>query len=228
MAGAAILYGAYTVVFLKPYFKVTSIEVKGELNELSPEEVVSISGINIGDHILRIPVEDIQNKLLANPWAKEVAVHRKLPHMVLIYLKEYKPEAIVKRGDWYYVNRLGKMFKTLSKEDDRDYIFITGLERIENDDAFRSKVIELLRLKELYESTMIGEIYAISEIHLDKNRGVSIITRNDPMEIRLGYGPFMEKLDRLQLVYPKIKTHGGVVAYIDVNSQGKVVVKYGT
>lgn len=229
LMGAALLYAIYTAAFLKPYFDVDKIEVEGTFRVLTKDKIISKSGIKMGDHLLRLPVGEIQARLEKSPWIKEVAVHRKFPHMVWIYVKEYIPEAIVRKDGWHYVNRFGQVFKTISLEDDRDFPIITGLEEIPDDDeaALKSKVVELLRVKKLYESSSLGEIFGISEIHFNENKGVSIVTMVDPMELRLGYGPFVEKIDRLQIVYPAIRSRGGVVAYIDFNSEGKVVVKYG-
>ena len=230
LLGAAVLYGIYTAALLKPYFKVERIEVEGNLRALSKEDVISKSGINMGDHLLRMPVGDIQDKLSKNPWIKEVAVHRKFPNKIWIYVTEYVPEAIVRTSDWYYVDRFGKFFKKLDRDDDKNFPVITGLEEftIKDKDGFQSKIVELLRVKKLYEESSMGEIYGLSEVHFNSNWGVSVVTLVDPIELRLGFGPFREKINRLQIVYPAIRSHGGIVAYIDLNSEGKVVVKYGT
>lgn len=229
MIGAAALYALYTAAVLKPYFTVDTIEVKGDLRILSKDAVIDASGISKGDHLLRVPVNEVQDRLSKNPWIKEVAVHRKFPHMVWIYVKEYVPEAVIRKEGWHYVNRFGQIFKTLTLEDDRNFPVITGLENFsnENDHELKSKIVELLKVKKLYELSSIGEIYGLSEIHFDENTGVSIITLVDPMQLRLGFGPFREKIDRLQAVYPAIRSHGGMIAYIDFSSEGKVMVKYG-
>lgn len=232
MVGVTVLYGVYVTTFRKPYFKVRLVEVRGDLRVLTEEKIVKDSGIKDGDHLLRMVIGDVQKKLARNPWIKEVAVHRKLPHMVLIYVKEYLPEAIVRlNGGWHYVDRFGEPFKKLDADDKKDYPIITGLEELpENDgkDQFKSRVVELLGVKKLYETSQLGEIYGLSEIHFSSKSGVSVITLNDPMELRLGFGPFVEKIERFETVYPAIRSHGGVVAYVDLNSEGKVVVKYGT
>lgn len=231
MVGATILYGVYTIIFTKPYFKVDTIEVKGNLKALNAERVIESSGIKVGNPLLHIPVADIQKKLVENPWIKEAAVHRKFPNMVWLYVNEYVPEAIVRIKGWYYVDRFGTLFKKLALGDEKDFPVITGLEYLADGGSgedFKSRLVELLRVKKVYEASQVGEIYGLSEIHFDANKGVSIVTLNDPMELRLGFGSFAEKIDRLQLVYPAIRSHGGVVAYVDLGSEGKVVVKYGT
>jgi len=231
MVGVAILYGIYTVAFLKPYFEVSDINVRGDLHYLTKEEIITSSGIQAGDHLLRLPVKEIQKRLSEHPWIKEVAVHRKLPRMVWIYVKEYEPVAIVRTDDWYYVNRFGVPFKKLDSSDDHNFPVITGLETFAEsgfEGTFRSHLVEMLRVLNLYEALPVGESYGVSEIHFNPNRGASVITLNDPMELRLGFGPFVEKMNRLQTVYPAMRSHGGVIAYVDLSSEGKVVVKYGT
>ena len=197
LAFAAILYGAYSVIVLKPYFKVANIEVKGDLTSLTSDNIIEQSGIRTGDHLLRIPVSQVQKKLVENPWIKEAAVHRKFPHMVWIYIKEYQPEAIIRGDGWYYIDRNGVSFKKLTLNDERDFPIITGLEGEGFDgknDALSSKLVEFLNVKKIFENSRFGEIYGLSEIHYNRNRGVSIITMNDPMELRLGFGPLLPRL----------------------------------
>jgi cell division septal protein FtsQ len=231
MIGVLLLYGLYTLAFLRPYFQVGEIEIKGSLAALTEDDIILASGINIGDHLLRIPVGGIQERLMQNPWIKEAAVHRKFPHMVWIYIKEYVPVALVRMEDWYYVDRLGHPFKKLEAQDDKDFPLITGLEGahegpLTKDDEF--KIVESLRVKNLFENSELGEVYGLSEIHFTNNSGVSLITLNDPVELKLGFGPFMEKIERLEITYQAIKSHGGMITTIDLNPEGKVVVKYGT
>lgn len=230
MLGLAVIYGMYIVVFQHPYFQVDEIKVEGDLRALNTEQVIESSGVREGDQLLRVPVAGVQKRLMENPWVKEAAVHRKLPHMVWIYIKEYVPEAIVHSGGWRYVDGMGDVFKTLSALDKKDYPVITGLGAVPfgNDEAYREKMSQILGVKRIYERSFFGEIYGLSEIHFDENRGVSIMTQNDPMELRLGFDSYDEKLERLQVVYPAIKSHGGVISYVDFGSPGKVVVKYGT
>ena len=224
MIGVSVLYGAYTILFLTPFFDVESIDVRGDLHFLNKDEVVAMSGIEMGDHLLRIPVDGVQKRLTENPWIKEAAVHRKFPHLVWIFVKEHVPDALIRLDSWYYVDRFGKVFKPVEQEDDRNFPIITGFE--EKSSEFQ--IAQLLKVKDLYMNSTLGETYGLSEIHFDENRGVSIITFNDPLELRLGFGPFMEKMGRLETAYPAIKAHGGVIAYVDLSSEGKVVVKYGT
>lgn len=231
MLGFAIMYGIYTAAFIKPFFKVSTIQVKGNLHALETKQIIEESGIKEGDHLLRISVEDVQQKLSENTWIKEVAVHRKLPRMVLIYVNEYKPEALVRLNGFYYVDRQGKPFRKLDLNDEQDFPIITGLEDISEKitlDDLQSKIVEILNVKKIFESSGLGESYSLSEIHYSPDRGISIVTLNDPMELRLGMGPFTEKIERLETVYSAIRSHGGVIAYVDLSSEGKVVVKYGT
>lgn len=232
-AGLAILYGAYTIVFVKPYFEVRDVVVRGDLKALNSDDIIAETGITTGDHLLRIPVAKIQQQLMQNPWIKEVAVHRKLPHLVMIYIKEQTPELIVRGDALYYVNHDGVIFKKLSAGDDKNYPIVTGLEELFTEGGvsnknLQSKILEVLSVIELYKGTTIGETYGLSEVHASDTRGISIITLNDPLELKLGFGPFREKIDRLVTMYPVIRSHGGMVSYIDLNANGKVVVKYGS
>lgn len=230
MVGLAFLYGIYLVVFIKPYFSVKDIRVQGDLSSLTKEDVIESSGLKIGDHLLRIPVSTIQKKLLSNPWVKEAAVYRKFPHVVGLAIKEYTPEAIVRLDDLYYVDRFGVVFKKIEATDNKNYPVITGVEKIYSDgsaEEFKSKLVELLKVKLLYEGSSLQEGCGLSEVHYNHNRGISVVTLNYPMELRLGFGPFAEKLERFETVYPVIRSHGGVVSYVDLSPEGKVVVKYG-
>lgn len=227
---ASLLYGFYDLVFMQPYFAVREINVKGEMAHVSTDDIKTLANVTEGEHLLRISVSDIQKRILGNSWIKEVAVHRKLPHMLLIYVKEYVPEAMVKLTDGlYFVNKQGTAFKKIDITDDKNFPVITGLEELNPaEQPFASKVIEALKLKRLFEASEIGEIYGLSEISCSEEKGLSIVTQNDPMEVRLGFGSFLEKLERIDTVYSAMRSHGGVASYMDLSPEGKVVVKYGT
>jgi cell division protein FtsQ len=226
-----LLYGSYVIVFVKPYFKVNKIAVSTEHGVLSQSAVIEMAGIKEGDPILAVSVDEIKKRLLANPRIEKVVVHRKLPGTIWIYVKEYVPVAIIRLDGFYYVDERGNIFKKVDGNDRRDYPIITGFEDNANPTTAQEKakdeLLEALQVIRVYERSYIGEVYGISELNYNPDRGFSVITLKEPMEIRLGFDSYREKLLDLQTVYPAVRLEGGRVLYVDFGTRGKVVVKHG-
>lgn len=89
------------------HFAVSSVEISGN-RQLSYAELLSLSGITVGESILEVSLAQINAKLLANPWVKSVTVRRVLPGGVSIHVQEREPFFWIQQaGALYYADHNG-------------------------------------------------------------------------------------------------------------------------
>lgn len=79
------------------YFSLSGIEVSGN-RHLSAEEVVALTGAELGVNTLEMRISDIEDRLAANPWTDHVAVRRVLPDTLSIAITERVPTWWLRTG----------------------------------------------------------------------------------------------------------------------------------
>jgi cell division protein FtsQ len=178
------------------YFRIDSIRVENQ-SRVSEGEVLALSDIHPGMNIFDLDLDMIGKKIEENPWIATARVERVFPREVVIRVSERVPRAIVNLGYLYYVDASGEIFKLLDPGDSLDFPAITGIDRA----SLLENPEEGRRLLRVAMS-LLGEI-----------------------PVRMGYGDFEGKLDRLECIYPEIESRLPVLKYIDLNVMDRVIVK---
>lgn len=89
-----LILSAILIVTL--FFKVDTIQAKGS-QKYPEEQLIQISGIELGSNILRFSQEEIEEKIFERlTFVEEVSVERRLPNTVVITVKDATPALVVK------------------------------------------------------------------------------------------------------------------------------------
>ena len=109
------------------FFKVTVIEVTGE-SEYSDEEIIKVSGIELGDSLLLIRESKAAMELCSRlPLIKSVKIVRAIPNKITIAVTENKPVAYIKIDQNYWTfDSSCKLLKRLDLVP-ADLITVTGI-----------------------------------------------------------------------------------------------------
>lgn len=232
LAGLAALYGIYMLVFLSSYFGISDIVVKGHWEHLDAAGLVEVAEVKQGDNLFLMNVKEVHHRLTNEPWVREAAVRRHLPHTLLITVEEYEPVAILVKADgMHYVDEDGVVFKALEPRDSKDYPFITGVAgyvetfRI-RDEGEKHFVQQAFNIMDAVNELKLGKKLGIAEIHFDPIRGFSVVTDRRPMEILLGSRNLDDRLARLDRMEGNIRKRGGQIRYILADEAGRVIVRY--
>ncbi|OGQ50266.1 MAG: hypothetical protein A3I09_02975 [Deltaproteobacteria bacterium RIFCSPLOWO2_02_FULL_47_10] len=212
------LYGMYQLVFERSLFIVKNIEVDGRLVHLSSDDIKTYSGIKLGDNLFSADLKKIQKSVAANPWVLEVAVSRKIPSTIWIYVNEHVPAALLAADEVYMIDEEGDIFKDLDGMDEKNLPILTGLSR--NSDIGAS-----MRLLNTYRKSSLANYFEPEEINFERARGYSVVISN--IVVRLGFDEFESKLEFLYSMFSAISSYNGnKIRYVDLNMPGKAVVKY--
>jgi cell division septal protein FtsQ len=162
-------------------------------------------------------------RLDTHPWIQRVTVRRELPGRLVIDVTERKPIAIVRFDELHFVDRRGHLLGPLGPEDNRNLPIITGLEE-GADRAFAPvalpRTAQLLRWCERR-----GCIDDMSEVHIDRENGVTMFPMTARVAVQLGWGHWSEKLRRSARVLAAWEGQLDRLASIDVSFNEMVVVR---
>lgn len=88
-------------------FNIKEINVTNN-NKVQTQEIVSLSGLNIGENMLKTSKRKIKNNLKQNPYVEDVKVHRRISGKVNIEIQERIPTYMIKFANAYaYINNQG-------------------------------------------------------------------------------------------------------------------------
>lgn len=208
-------------------FRIDQVSVAGS-ERLSQEKILALSNIQAGVSTFSLDLELIGRKIEENPWVRTARVERIFPRQVNISVTERTPLAIINLGYLYYLDHEGVVFKVLGRKDSLNYPVVTGFERellLENPELGRGQLAKVIALVEDLEQRSSFGLDQISEIHQEKNGGLTLFTLNGGVKVKLGEGNLPGKLDRLERIYARLKPRLEMLDYIDLNVDKRIIVR---
>lgn len=205
------------------YFAVRDIQVRGG-EKVGGSEIVNMTGLRYGVNLWKVDAAAIEQKVLRHPWVRRVLVRREFPRRLVIDIEERQPRAIVALGKLYYVDSDGLLFKEIGAEEKTSFPLLTGLQADQltaGGPALRRRVQEAVRLGEL----MNRDSRPLSEIHFAGPEQVVIYMVKHPIALRMGWGDWQNKIERLDRVLALWKGHEERLASLDLSFRDQVVAR---
>ncbi len=192
----------YRFITSSDRFAIRSIDVRGNV-AVSAERVAAILGIEPGDNIFAAKLDEMARTLERDPWVAEAEVRRGLPDALIVELVEHRPAALVELGGLYLADERGQVFKRAAIErgegsapgmggsaaPGHELPVITGLSRedyVEHPGDVQLAVREVLAAVALYQEP--GGRPAVGEAHVDPRHGITLLTHENAVALRLGRG----------------------------------------
>ncbi len=228
-AGAGVGAGAKSLwswVTHSPYLSIKEVEVRTG-QRVSSREVRMLADISEGDNILGFSLVDCVESIRIHPWVKEASVMRQLPDRVVIEIKERSPAAMVSLGTLYYVDEDGEIFKKVLPGDDMGYPVITGLnlrDVVEDKKDIEPLIKMSLELIELSRSSEVLPFSEVSEVHVNRVRGPTLVRTGDGMRIRFGKSDYQDKWLRMERTLQELSVEASKVAELDLNYEDRVTI----
>lgn len=187
--------------------RIREIRFEG-LSRARPEELLGMSPVQRGDHLLLCDTDLVEAALRNHPWIASVKVRRRLPPALEIRVVERRAVALVELGGLYLVDPSARVFKRATPGDGLDLPVVTGISR-EDWVERRGEAEPLLEaaLALLARWTERG-LAPVSEIHVDAEYGTTLWVGEDGLEVRLGHGALPDKLSRLERVLAALEAEG--------------------
>ncbi len=208
-------------------FRIDQVSIHGQ-SHLSQAKILALSDIRTGISTFALDLDLIGRKIEDNPWIRSARVERIFPRQVNISVEERKPLAIINLGYLYYLDQHGEVFKVLGRDDSLDYPVVTGFERaalLAAPQEGRARLEEVVALITDLQPRTSFNLAQVSEIHQEKNGGLSLFTLTGGVKIKLGEGGLTAKLNRLERIYAQLKSRLELLDYIDLNVDKRIIVR---
>ncbi len=233
LSASALFMMGYAAVTRSEYFRTQLVDISGH-SRLSREALLAQAGLQQGDNLLAVNLRLVRKRLLAHPWIAAARVAREIPGVIAIEVVEHTPVAIIDLGRHFLINTKGRIFKEYKGDDPKDLPMITGIAYADislGDDALSPALEAVLQVLQISRAKASAVPYgAIQRLHLDKQMGITLTVRPNQHKVKLGFGHFQAKFDRLKQLQPKLKHNRKWRRFqvIDLNNPEQVVVQLGS
>jgi cell division protein FtsQ len=196
---------------------------------MGESELLDLAGVDFRSNLINLDLQKVSRRLARHPWVEKATVRRDFSEKALIIeVQERVPRALVLLDELYLMDRNGEVFKKADPGEKLDFPVLTGLQWSE----WKQKEPRTMELRhqaldflDQMEGRKIFPLREVSEIHLSKKDGLTLYTVNGGIPIRLGWGNFADKLNRLEKVLPDLRNKWKNVEYLALTYSKKVVVK---
>lgn len=233
MLGSGLaLVGGYVALAQGGVFVVREAEVLGTDN-LSRLEILRAAGIGSRTSLLSLPVARVRAKVEAVPWVESASLERVWPHGVRIAVKERRPAILaLVEGELYYLDPDLKPFTPVNPDATLDLPVLSGLVKadlLQPDDEMRSLLAGVKDLLANLPQEVVAAGGRLSEIHVDRVWGLSLVQSDLVPTVRLGVNDFAVRLRRLGPVVADLNRRGELkrALSIDLGEERRVVVRLG-
>ncbi len=226
IAGAIFLSVSF-YIFLRgaTFLSLKELKVKGN-RRVPTKEILAIAGLEDGPNILALDIKALNRRLGQHPWIERAMTKRVFPDGIEIVIRERNPMAVIHLGTLYYVDEKGVIFDQAEGREKGAYPILTGIRRedLEGEEKKARMLIErALHLLKVTHNHKILPYQSISQIHLDRAIGLLVYTTGKGLEIRMGFGSFETKLQRLSKIWSVIQSME--LSSIDCTIPGRIIVQ---
>ncbi len=170
-------------------FAVSNIQIQGNQRVSDDQLRAQIALVAPEQNIFRLALSDLETAIERDPWIERADIKRSLPNTLVVTVKEKQASGIVALNGLYLTTASGRIFKraAISRGEASGLPVITGLTREEYQNhptKTQQRIATGLLALGLFRS--IPSLPEIGELHLDRERGATFMTRNTATAIRIG------------------------------------------
>ncbi len=214
LASMVVIYLAVLVkdIDVPTVMPVEDVQVIGELSFLDRNEIKSMVKSNVSGGYFTVDLNEIQKKLVQNPWVGDVSLRRQWPAGLSVIVDEHEPVAYWNHDG--YINELGEVFKPENID--------TGLSlpKLSGPEGHHKKIWKFMNV--LYQEMALLE-YEVVRLKLDDRRAWQLtISANGSAEnmsssggdinVRLGRFDTEKRLQRFVRILPALMADYGSTA----------------
>ena len=232
---AALFFAALAFIFIHDYFtqsryfSARHLEVTGN-SRLDLEEIYHLAGISPGGNVLSVSPKQMSQRLESHPWIASAAVNRQLPDRIDISIEERRPLAVLDLGERFLMDYNGEIFKRIEESDPQGLPLVVGLSF--SDIAVLGEAMSpaykalLGFLQDGEDFRQMLPDFAVRAIAVDRDMGLTLFAYEPSLAVRLGWGGYTRKIQRLGQVLSSMgKGNGMKIDAIDISDSDRVVIR---
>lgn len=207
------------------YFSLSEVYVKDHFI-LTGQDALDFSGLRKGYNLFSVNLKAVSGNIKRNhPEYEEVVAKRVLPDRIEIIIKERKAVFQIKLSKFYPVDNNGFIIPYA-----KDYAYpvlpiIIGIDPREaelNRFSGSPRIKKALELISMINEKGFSWRRNVSKINLTSPEDISLYL-NSGLEIKLGSGPYLEKMTRLQQVLMEIRNRSLDPAFVDLRFKDVII-----
>jgi cell division protein FtsQ len=221
LAGLAAL-GPRALVALRAAeaLRIRTIRFEG-LEHATADELLALSPVKPGDHLLAADVDAMTQALGRHPWLRQVEVRRSWPPALTVRVRERRAAALVELSGLYLVDEAGDVFKRAAPGDGLDLPLVTGLARadyVQRRASFEPRLQGALALARAWRARRGEALGRLSEIHVEAD-GATIYVGDEGTQVRLGTSDLEDELTRLEQVLSALRAEGKTAEVLHLDNR---------
>jgi cell division septal protein FtsQ len=181
--------------------------------------------------LLSIDLESVRMLVESESWVKSAIVRRKLPDTLVIHLSERKPLAVAAiDNELFIVDAAGVVLDNYGPAYQAiDGPIVKGLSNVarENSQYQNSQRMQLyLDVVDDLDSGEENYTKMLSEVNVRDPEKVAVFPADEPVTVYLGSQDFLKNFETYlsqKEIYYRLKEEHGLVEYIDVSYENKVI-----
>ncbi len=212
---------------LHRWFEIREVTLTGH-SQLTQAEVLARLGLKPGDSLLSVRTGQLEERVAAHPWVKDVSVSRVPPHTLAVHLTERRPAAVLKSAtQTLLMAEDGQVLSVLSQPEETGLPILTGIDPrrlMFGDERPRQAALAGIRLADLLGQSFRGR----AEVDVSDPQNAVAYVRG--LRFQFGSTPFEDKWDRYRKLEPAFRASLGERQAegrneIDLRYPGKVIVR---
>ncbi len=165
-------------------FLLKDVRVQG--NEyVEKQDIIQLASLKPGKRLFQIPIGEVGEKVLQNPYLRGVSISRSLPSTLIISVQERQAVAYLVDQKIYMVDEEGKMLLKKPGMLLNHLPLITGLS-VQSLLQNRQPLLEALELIKLIDAVDEDLFRFISEIHIKRGEAPSLYLIRGGAEVNIG------------------------------------------
>lgn len=227
--------GLYQFVAVSDFFKIQTISVSEPTAHLTKNQIIQLSGVSYGAHLLSLNLYEIESNLKRYSWIKDAKIKRNFPRGLILKVTEYEPVALILADDTYWLSVDGKIVAKAKESEGNAFPVITGFTKDQLEKYpgyFRNKVFDALNFLTLFQEsrgvyprvidpTRNSEM-KLKEIHYSLQEGITATIQNPSLQIYFGWGKTEEKIRLGEKIIQIMKDNVLPFTKVDLHIEGKI------
>lgn len=200
------------------HLNVKGIEVTSKKAEIKKEIQTFFEGKNLGN-ILLLDIGHLQALLEGHRWVENACIRKTFPSSLRIEIKERTPVAILKKADFYLIDKAGILLEKTNPQKNNELTLLIDENNFEND--YKEK-LELAW--ECLDSLTPSERKIIESLDLTDYGNVTAKLEGSETSLILGSDGFSQKL-KFFLEWHARAEKFGQLEYVDLRFQDRLYIK---
>ena len=227
---AGVLLGGWSILSTSQAFAVRQTRITG-LERVCRLDVLRAAGIGIDSNLLVLRPAQIEKRIERLPWIKKAEVSRSLPRTVNINVVERKCRVLAMAGGRIFcLDAQFRPFAQTGPDPSLDMPLITGLteaDLVQPDQEISKLMRDAANLMAIMPRNGLPGRKRLSEIHLDRVWGVSLVFDGLGATVRLGFDDYGRKLRQMVSVIADLEARGEIhrTTLIDLDYDNRAVVR---